>query len=201
MKVNLLSIGYGNIPAFETMLNDLMYPYKIIKNIEDAEEGVLVIPGVGSIASAVPYFKESKKEFLVNYAVKNNIIGICLGFQLLTRYSEEDGGFHCLSIFDNDTKKINSNQKSHSAWERFSLTKSFINQNGFIPRFNRSKKNKISGRVFYNHEYGVSLDKSSLQIASHINFSSFAVKNNFIGVQFHPEKSQKFGLEFLRFIL
>ena len=135
----------------------------------------------------------------------NRLIGICLGFQALTSFSEESGGHKCLGLLGRSIKTTlidQDSQKSNTAWREFELSKSYLEANGWNPYFGRSRKKSISGRVFYNHTYGVELkDKTSIQIEDLDQYAAVVTQKNIMGIQFHPEKSQIFGKNFLEFIL
>jgi glutamine amidotransferase len=90
---------------------------------------------------------------------------------------------------------------SHNCWENFEFNKRHI---GNILTNRLTRKRKLKGRVFYNHEYGfVSYESCYDQkIPGDFNkYSSMIIKNNIIGLQFHPEKSQATGLDLLSIIL
>ena len=149
-------------------------------------------------------------EPLKNYGFRNclidkanegtKIIGICLGFQILADYSEEDGGVKGLGVLKSKVEKLKSSF-SHTCWESFDFDKGQIDNF----RTNRlTRKRKISGRVFYNHEYGFVNFESCYdqKIPGDLKkYSSMVIKDNIIGMQFHPEKSQTTGLNLLSMII
>tara|TARA_B110000014_G_scaffold48971_1_gene32430 strand:+ start:1003 stop:1623 length:621 start_codon:yes stop_codon:yes gene_type:complete len=205
--INILNFGYGNASSIANTLESLEYPFKLVSNPEDLSPGVLIVPGVGSIGVFSENLQRKRwKNHINRYAREgNNIIGICLGLHALTAHSEESGGMKCMGLLGQDIKTTVLNrdsEKSNTGWLPFSITKEFLDINSWIPFYGRSRKQSLTGRVFYNHIYGANnQSKNSLQIMGYENFSSIVVKKNIMGIQFHPEKSQALGKLILEFIL
>jgi len=205
--INILNFGYGNAASIANTLESMEYPFKLVSDPKDLEAGVLIVPGVGSIGVFSENLQKKRwKNGINKYAREgNNIIGICLGLHALTAYSEESGGMKCMGLLGNDIKTTVLNkdsEKSNTGWLPFSITKEFLEINSWKPFYNRSRKQSLKGRVFYNHIYGANVRaKNSLQINGYENFSSVFVKKNIMGIQFHPEKSQVLGKLILEFIL
>ena len=205
--INILNIGFSNAVSIGNTLEDLEYPYKLITKKSELQDGILILPGVGSIGNFKKDMNKANwEEFIIDYHKSGNkLIGICLGFQALTKFSEESGGTKCMNILKKDIQtnyfdKVK--RKSHTSWKNFSISKNFLEINNWTPTYKRSKKKSLSGRVFYNHSFAVEhKSKSSIQISGHNNFSGLIVNKNVMGIQFHPEKSQNFGKELFRFIL
>lgn len=199
MLINIIDIGLGNVGSIEHWLDRSNLFYKRVFQIEDFTNDAIIIPGV---ASAGEYMRKLKEIGLDGELVKRSkqgqkIIGICLGFQLLTDYSEEDGGVECLGILKGSTKYID-NRKTHNGWDSFHLDARELSGNTHI----KKKKKKIaSGRVYFNHELKVELECMSHTSKLDNNITSFAIRDNIFGFQFHPEKSQRTGQEILELII
>ena len=139
---------------------------------------------------------------------KLRIIGICLGFQLLTEFTEEDGGIKGLGLIKGHTEKLKKAniEFSNNGWSNINIRKDEILHHSFIGSQKLTKKSIVNGRVFFNHEYGVKLKKTSGKhfFINKNNASDYVAaffSKNLIGIQFHPEKSQKTGIELIKLIL
>ena len=206
MKIDIVDIGFGNIKSIKNWIEKTHYRPNIITKSQSLKSDLLILPGVGS---AGPFMKRLRysnfDNEIINYIKKGGrIIGICLGFQILCSKSEEDGGVLGLNIIDGEVKKleiINSN----NGWKNFYLNKNDMKNEMFKSNCKLTKKSIIEGRTFYNHEYGVKCyDESAftIPICEELKmYSGFYLKENIIGMQFHPEKSQQTGLDLINMIL
>ncbi len=206
MIVEILDIGSGNIKSIQNWIERVNVPTRIVTKATDIKSNFLILPGVGSAGSYMDRMKKGDfdKAILEHANQGNRILGICLGFQLMSHSSEEDGGVEGLGLLDGTVKRLSSHS-SHNGWEKYDLKRSDLGDNSFGSQLKLTRKQNIQGRVFFNHEYGFcSYDNSnfSKSISEEYNgYSSMVVKNNIIGIQFHPEKSQKTGLELISMIL
>ena len=197
--INIIDVGLGNVRSIEHWLNRSNLFYKRVSNVEDFTDDAIIIPGV---ASAGEYMHRLKKSGLSIESIRRSkqgqkIIGICLGFQLLTDYSEEDGGIKCLGILKGSTKYID-NYKTHNGWDVFYFDTRELSKNSHVKK---KQKKVVSGRVYFNHELKVELECVSYTGQLNNNITSFFIQNNVFGFQFHPEKSQKAGQELLELII
>ena len=197
--INIIDVGLGNIKSIEHWLDGANLFYRRVSKIKDFTDDAIIIPGV---ASAGEYMRRLKKFHLdkeiVNRVTKGQkIIGICLGFQILTDYSEEDGGTKCLGILKGSTKYI-ENLKTHNGWDNF-----YFDTRELVKNIHVKKKLKkiVSGRVYFNHELKVEINEKAYTSRLNNNITSFFIKDNIFGFQFHPEKSQKNGQELLELII
>jgi len=205
MTVDIIDIGSGNIKSIQNWVERLNIMTRIVKDISELKSNFIILPGVGSVGSYMDRLKNKNFDKAIIEHVNNNgkLVGICLGFQILGKFSEEDNGVECLDILDCYTQKIQ--KSSHNGWEKFHLQKiNLINQFSY-GEMKLTRKQKIDGRVFYNHEYGVisnELNAYNLYIPNkNSKYNSMIVKKNIIGIQFHPEKSQQTGLDIMSMIL
>jgi imidazole glycerol-phosphate synthase subunit HisH len=199
LLVNIIDIGLGNVRSIEHWLDRSNLFHKRIFQIEGFTNDAIIIPGVASAGEYMHKLKEVglDKELVKRSKQGQKIIGICLGFQLLTNFSEEDGGVECLGILKGSTKYID-NHKTHNGWDSFHLDARELSGNMHI----KKKKKKIaSGRVYFNHELKVELECKSHTSKLDNNITSFAIQDNVFGFQFHPEKSQRTGQEILELII
>jgi imidazole glycerol-phosphate synthase subunit HisH len=199
LSVNIIDVGLGNVRSIEHWLDRSNLFYTRVKEVGEITDDVIIIPGVASAGEYMHRLKESgiDKEIIKRSKCGQKIIGICLGFQILTDYSEEDGGTKCLGILKGSTEYIDE-YKTHNGWSSFYIDARDLKKNTNI----KSKKKKlVSGRVYFNHELKVKLDPKPLNYGSVGDITSYAIQNNIFGFQFHPEKSQQTGQELLEMII
>jgi imidazole glycerol-phosphate synthase subunit HisH len=205
MVVEILDIGSGNIKSIQNWIERINVPTRIVSKSTDIKSKFLVVPGVGSAGSYMERMKKGSFDKAIVEHVKNGnrILGICLGFQLMGNSSEEDGGVEGLAILQGKVEKLTTS--SHNGWEKFHLNKTELGIQSLKSELKLTRKQNINGRVFFNHEYGFvnndaeSYSKSISEVYN--KYSSIVIKDNIIGIQFHPEKSQQTGLELISMIL
>jgi glutamine amidotransferase len=186
--IAILKYNAGNIRSVLNAVNSLGYECMITDTKEDlisAEK--VIIPGVGEAGTVMKRLREKGLDTLIP-AMKQPVLGICLGLQLLCRYSEE-GDTECLGIFNSDVKRLPPLDKvPHMGWNDFQSTGGDLLK-GIIDRDN----------VYYVHSYYTGLSEYTTAVCNYIvPFSASLQKNNFYGTQFHPEKSGKTGLKILK---
>ncbi|MBC7556804.1 MAG: imidazole glycerol phosphate synthase subunit HisH, partial [Chryseobacterium sp.] len=156
------------------------------------DEGLLlkaekvILPGVGEASSAMRYLKERKLDEVIK-KLKQPVLGICLGQQLLCNFSEE-GNTTCLGIFEVKVKKFEPLLKvPHVGWNTIYDLKSAL--------FNGISADED---FYFVHSYYAEIGKETTSICDYIlPFSASMEKNNFYATQFHPEKSSKIGEQIL----
>jgi imidazole glycerol-phosphate synthase subunit HisH len=192
IKIGIIDYGVGNVNSLNKSFKSIGLRSIKSDNTEVLEQSdVMVLPGVGSFSYAMDKLKKSKLDkFIIRQSKKNKpIIGICLGMQLLTNSSEENGKHNGLGIIPGKIKQL-KNYDFHIGWNNIDVTQRLP----FIQKFNNHE-------FFFNH--GFAYDGNDLNILSKTSYgsSSFAaaiMKKNTVGFQFHPEKSQKAGLQILK---
>ena len=150
----------------------------------------VIFPGVGEAYTTMEYLKEHKMTELIRN-LKQPVLGVCLGMQLMCRHSEE-GNADCLGIFDVDVKRFISNQHEekvpHMGWNTISDLRGGL----FTPEL----EDKF---VYFVHSYYVPLNADTAATTDYIlPFSASLHKDNFYATQFHPEKSGSVGELILR---
>ena len=158
---------------------------------------IIILPGIGSFKKAMKKLNTVgfKKNIEVYLKKKDKLlIGICLGMQLLFTKSEEFGKTYGLNLIEGKVKKISKNQiVPHTGWNKIIKIKkdNFF----FKKRFNQE-------RFYFTHSF-VCIPKHQKNIIGYTNYNGFKFcsvvrKNNIIGIQFHPEKSAKNGINLLK---
>ena len=187
MKVAILKYNSGNVQSVAFALERIgIIPVVTDDPSEIISADKVIFPGVGEASSAMKYLKQRKlDEVIVN--LKQPVLGICLGMQLMCKYSEE-GNTKCLGIFELEVKLFSSKLKvPQIGWNSISALKSKlfegVNENEFM---------------YFVHSYYVGVEAETIGSANYgMNYSSALNKNNFYGVQFHPEKSGDVGQKIL----
>jgi imidazole glycerol-phosphate synthase subunit HisH len=206
--VGVIDIGLGNIKSITNWLDRCAVPWKLIYSPDDSQEYQLIIlPGVGSVLEFITKLEQLHfTDFLKRQSQRGQrILGICLGAHVLFDYSEEDGGVHGLGLMHGTVRHITLNS-SNTGWLPCSFDKRLMNEIWKSQKQNISRKQRVNGRVFFNHNYGIQLEEAAdidLKIQSEelSGFSAFVHKKNLIACQFHPEKSQLMGELILKMIL
>lgn len=178
--IAILKYGSGNIKSVSTAVARNGYRSIITDNPHEliAAEKV-IIPGVGEARSAMLYLKERGLDRVIR-SLRQPVLGICLGLQLMTRYSEE-GDTECLGIFDLLVKRFPAGDKvPHTGWNNFSELSD-------APIFRGIKS---EDNVYYVHSYYPEISSLTTAVCDYIlPFSAAVQKDNFYATQFHPEKS------------
>ena len=148
----------------------------------------VIVPGVGHAGSAMAYLKEKRLDTLIS-GLRQPVLGICLGLQLMCRHSEE-GNTKCMGIFDTDIKLFQSPllKVPQVGWNNIYDYKS--------PLFNALEK---AAFVYTVHSYYAPLSDATVATTDYIvPYSAALQKDNFYAVQFHPEKSGDVGETILK---
>jgi len=192
-KQGIVIVKYnaGNIQSVLYALERIGVDARVSESHEEIRNADKVIfPGVGEASSAMAYLRERGLDSLIR-DLKQPVLGICLGMQLMCRYSEENNT-ECLGVFDEDVKLFepaNRHEKvPQIGWNNiFNLKTELFNG---IPE---------QSYIYSVHSYYASEGAETIATADYIQHYSAALhKNNFYGVQFHPEKSAVVGEQILR---
>jgi imidazole glycerol-phosphate synthase subunit HisH len=146
----------------------------------------VIFPGVGEASSAMKYLHEHGMTTLIT-SLKQPVLGICLGMQLMCKFSEE-GNTECLGIFDKRVRRFRGSKVPHVGWNTLAA--------GDSPLFRGLPENAF---MYFVHSYFVEKGTDTIAVTDYEGeFSAALRKDNFYAVQFHPEKSGKDGERILR---
>ncbi len=189
MKVAIIKYNAGNIRSVDHALKRLGITAEITDDpsfIISADK--VIFPGVGEAATTMEYLKERGLDTLIA-GLSQPVLGICLGQQLMCRWSEERNT-SCIGIFDQPVKRFPGNtglKVPHMGWN------SLENVRGVL--FPDSLKGAY---VYFVHSYYVPVCEDTASEAHYgIPFSAAMQKDNFFATQFHPEKSGNPGQQIL----
>lgn len=191
MNVAIIKYNAGNIFSVDYALKRIGVTPVITSDKETLLKADKVIfPGVGEAETTMKYLKEQNLDILIK-DLKQPVLGICLGMQLMCKYSEE-GNTECLGIFDTDVKRFcpqrHIDKVPHMGWNTV--------ENAVSPLFKGFEKDEY---VYFVHSYYVPLNDFTAARTNYIlPYSSALHKDNFYATQFHPEKSGKTGERILR---
>lgn len=187
MKLAIIKYNAGNIRSVTFALERVGVHALVTDDAAEISSADKVIfPGVGEASSAMKYLKERNLDTLIT-SLKQPVLGICLGMQLMCQYSQE-GNTPCLGIFDQQVKKFDSNMKiPQIGWNRISNLKSTLFQGVNEGEY-----------MYFVHGYYAELGKYTISTTDYDNLYSSALrKGNFYATQFHPEKSSIAGQRIL----
>ncbi len=186
--IAIIKYNAGNIRSVQNALNRLGYESKVTDDLEEIKAADKVIfPGVGEASSAMKYLKDRGLDYCIK-SLKQPVLAICLGLQLMCKYSEE-GDTTCLGIFDAEVKAFPPKDiVPHMGWNNFSSL------NGKL--FDGIK---LTDDVYFVHTYYAELCKDTIAESKYIlPFSAAMNSGKFYATQFHPEKSADVGEQILK---
>ncbi len=188
MKIVIIDYGAGNVKSVQFALERLGYEAicsNDAKVIESADK--VIFPGVGEAQSAMKEIKKFGLEKVIPN-LKQPVLGICLGMQLMCRYSEENNT-DCLDIFPIDVVKFDDTLKvPQISWNTLTDLKE--------PLFRNIEEDAF---VYYVHSYYVPENEYTVASTSYgLKYAGAIQKDNFYACQFHPEKSSDIGEQILK---
>lgn len=186
-RIVIIDYGAGNIQSIKFALERIGYQGQLSSSAEEIQEADRVIfPGVGEASSAMAKLRSTGLDRIIP-KLTQPVLGICLGMQLMCRSSEE-GNTTGLGIFETDVVHFEKTLKvPHIGWNRITDLKSRLFE-GIAER----------EYVYLVHSYYAPVCAETIAKCDYgVNYSSALKKENFYGVQFHPEKSSEAGEKIL----
>ncbi len=188
MKIGIINYGAGNLASVINAIEKLGYKTEIIQQPEQIiNTDKIVIPGVGHAGRAMLNLNESGLANALK-SLKKPTLGICLGMQLMGKYSDE-GNTECLGVMNFNVNKLDINLKiPHMGWNRIEIAPN--------PLFTGIPNNTW---VYFVHSYYVAENENSIAKCNYETSICAAVnQGNYWGVQFHPEKSGEYGIQIIK---
>ncbi len=189
-QVVIMDYGAGNVGSLVGALHRLNYRVRVSADPTDfVGADAVILPGVGAMPSAIKSIRNQGLDNVIARLLADGtvpVIGICLGMQLMFEHSEE-GDVAGLGMLGGVVRRL-SNVSCHVGWS-----------NCYVPL---SNGNQTEAAVYFNHSYFVQPDPSILKsvanVEGHGDIPAIVQSGNFVGMQFHPEKSQFTGAALLR---
>ena len=191
MEVAIIKYNAGNIYSVDYALKRLGVSPVVTADKEMIQKADRVIfPGQGEATKTMEYLKKYRLDELIK-GLKQPVLGICIGMQLMCKYSEE-GNTECLGIFDTKVVKFqpqrHEDKVPHIGWNNLYNLKSALLPEQLENQF-----------TYFVHSYYVPINEHTIATTDYIQpFSAALQKDNFYATQFHPEKSGKIGENILK---
>lgn len=191
MKTVIIKYNAGNIQSVLYALERIGVSAMVTDSIQEIQTADKVIfPGVGEASTAMQYLRERNLDELIKN-LKQPVLGICLGMQLMCTHSTENDTA-CLGIFEEQVKQFETIKPSikipQIGWNTITALKT--------PLFKGIAENSFA---YFVHGYYAAKGQHTIATTNYIqDYSSALQKDNFYGVQFHPEKSAKAGEQIIQ---
>lgn len=189
----------GNLYSVRNMIKYLGYEAAVTRECEEIlKADKLILPGVGNFGKAMQAISSMNLQNTLNEKVieqRTPILGICLGMQLLTDYSEEgecsglgwiSGKVKHFDLPNNFELKV-----PHMGWDNIQIQSNS----------NLVQQTELDARYYFVHSYYVLCQNRNNVVATTeygVRFDSIIQQGNIVGTQFHPEKSHKFGMKIFK---
>jgi len=191
MNIVIIQYNAGNIQSVLYALERLGVQATVTDKVELIQSADKVIfPGVGEASTAMHYLQERRLDKVIAN-LKQPVFGICLGMQLMCTYSEENNT-NCLGIFEEQVKLFKPTETNlkvpQIGWNTIGNLKT-----------NLFKGIDDESYAYFVHGYYAALGEHTIATTNYVQpYSSALHKDNFYGVQFHPEKSAKVGEQIIQ---
>lgn len=186
--IAILKYNAGNVTSVQNAVEKLGFSTVVTDDIALLRNADKVIfPGVGEASSAMQYLKEKGLDQVI-VQLKQPVLGICLGMQLMCKFSEE-GDTKGLGIFDAKVLQFPpTDLVPQMGWNNFTSLQGKLFENI-----------QLEDDCYFVHSYYAEICPETIAVTDYIlPFSAALQKNNFYATQFHPEKSAKIGLQILQ---
>lgn len=194
MNIAIIKYNAGNIMSVDYALQRLGIKAEVTGDKEKIlSADKIIFPGVGEASTTMAYLRENKLDELIR-DLKQPVLGICLGMQLMCKHSTENN-VDCIGIFDEEVVRFeaepgmeNITKIPHMGWNSLTGLKTNLFDDSINEQF-----------VYFVHSYYAKLGEHTIATTDYISpFSSAMHKDNFYATQFHPEKSGPVGAKILK---
>tara|TARA_B110000037_G_C17029415_1_gene468806 strand:+ start:60 stop:683 length:624 start_codon:yes stop_codon:yes gene_type:complete len=200
-KITILDLNIGNLNSIYNALDKINGNTIITSKIDLIKDSdLIIIPGNGSFKEAIKNLKANKTDDFLKEIFnekKKRVMGICIGMQIFLNSSDEDGKEKGLGIIEGEVKKIDNKKKiknfflPHIGWNNVKI----IKKNTYLNDIDDNSD------FYFLNSYGCKVLEDDVVIGT-TNYSddmvSIVDKDNFFGVQFHPEKSLNNGIKIIK---
>lgn len=200
MKIVIIKYNAGNVCSVNFALERLGITSVLSDDVNEIKSADKVIfPGVGEASTAMRYLKEHHLDEVI-ISLKQPVLGICLGMQLMCNHSEE-ANTSCLGIFKQAVKKFTFESQSSTTINEAANLK--------IPQMGWNTISDLKSKLFkdvseneymyFVHSYYAELGENTIATTNYgLSYSAALQKDNFYATQFHPEKSADIGQKILQ---
>ena len=197
MDVAIVKYNAGNIYSVVNAMKRLGINPILTDDAEMLQKADRVLfPGQGQAKEAMEYLKAHHLDQVIR-DLKQQVLGICVGQQLLCRHSEE-GDVDCIGIFDVDVKRFQP-QRHEDKVPAMGWNEIYDLKTNLYKGFGNSSEALLHPYSYFVHSYYVPLCEDTIATANYIlPYSASLHKDNFYTCQFHPEKSGKVGEQILK---
>ena len=196
MRIAIIDYNAGNIRSVENALRRLgVEPVITADKQLISEADKVIFPGVGEAATTMSFLRQKGMDILIK-GLKQPVLGICLGMQLMCKHSEE-GDTDCLGIFDAEVRQFVSQRHEdkvpHMGWNTLYNMRAADSSKSLF-------EDVVEGAyVYFVHSYYVPMGDYTTATTDYIlPFSAAIQQDNFYATQFHPEKSGSVGEQILK---
>lgn len=189
--IAVIDVSGNNLTSLTNSLSNLGYSYVLTHNARDIQKAThVILPGVGAASYGMNALQEYGLDEILQ-EVKQPLLGICLGMQLLLDYSEE-GDIECLGLIPGNAKRLPRQEHfpvPHMGWNQLNWCQN-------TPLFDGLNTEEY---VYFVHSYALTKNQYTLASCDYIEeFAAIINKRNIYGMQFHPEKSAGTGMTLLK---
>ncbi|KTD82687.1 imidazole glycerol phosphate synthase subunit HisH [Legionella waltersii] len=189
--IAIIDITGNNLTSLSNAIARLGYSYQLTHDSDQIQNArSVILPGVGTALSGMNALNNYGLVDLIR-SLKQPVLGICLGMQLLLKHSEEEN-VDCLGLIPGTATKLSPNKQNpvpHMGWNKLLWTKKSVLASDLSPE----------EYVYFVHSYAMKNSEYAVARCQYTEeFTAIVNKDNFFGMQFHPEKSAETGLTLLK---